>query len=462
VAGQSESEVRLWARPEDQAKLLAQLWEHGSVRHFEAELRTREGAARFCHLFGETFHFGSEEVVLLAALDMSEQRKLEQQLRQAQKLEAVGQLAAGVAHDFNNILTVIQGHVSMQLAATSLEKSLAGSLRQVSDAAERAAALTRQLLAFSRKQVVQRKAVNLNRVVENLEEMLRRLIGSHIDLQCVYAPKLPEVCADEANLEQILMNVVVNARDAMPGGGAIHIATACEHVGADHRMTHPSARAGDFVRLIVSDTGCGMSEETLGHIFEPFFTTKDVGKGTGLGLATVYGIVAQHDGWVEASSEVGKGTTFRIYLPATDLAAEAPPTAAASGDVRGGQETIMLVEDEPDVREVISDILLHHGYRVLTGGDGPEALAVWAEHKNEVDLLITDIVMPNGMKGNVLAEKLRAEKPHLKVIFSSGYSPDFANESSPLSGDAAFLQKPYKLEGLLKLVRECLDRRRAA
>ena len=433
VVGHGGGEFQLWAEEARGAEMLALLRTEKSVRHHAGELRSRSGAPRPCLLFGEIFSFGDDEVALLAALDVSEQRRLEEQLRQAQKLEAVGQLAAGVAHDFNNILTVIQGHVTMQLAAASHEESLANSLHQVSAAAERATSLTRQLLTFSRKQVVQRKVLNLNTVVRHLHDMMGRLIGAHIDFRCLYGERLPGICADRSNLEQILMNVVVNARDAMPEGGTLLVSTAAETIDAAQAARRPQARAGDFVRLCVADSGMGMSEETLSHVFEPFFTTKEVGKGTGLGLATVYGIVAQHDGWIEVVSKVGDGTSISIYLPATEIAPEVLFPVAGEDVLRGGNETILLVEDEPDVRDVVAGILELQGYHVLTAADGPDALALWEEHRSGVDLLITDIVMPNGMKGNELAERLRGESPELKVIFSSGYSPDFATAEAPLA-----------------------------
>jgi PAS domain S-box-containing protein len=444
--------------PDAEASLLfwLELRENQSVRSFECQLRTRSGEIRYCVVSAEAFALGAETVVLVATQDVSEQRKLEKQLRHAQKLEAVGQFAAGVAHDFNNMLTVIQGHASIHLAANHIEKGLADSLNQVSLAAERAASLTRQLLTFSRKQVVQPQVLDLNEIVRNLHNMLHRLIGEHIDLRCEFGDQLPLIFADESNIEQIVMNLVVNARDAMPHGGRLTIRTEVVEVSQAHVNRHAQARLGRFNCLSIADTGYGMCPDTLSHIFEPFFTTKEVGQGTGLGLATVYGIVTHQQGWIEVDSEVGAGSTFKIFLP---VCADTPSlTVKKDGvELRGGDETILVVEDEPAVREIMTHILRHHGYRVLEAADGPEAISKWSQERGNIDLLVTDIVMPNGIKGNVLADRLQAEKIGLKVIFSSGYSSEFATASSPLSSQFSFLEKPYKPEVLVRAVRDCLD-----
>ena len=457
VISHTPQELELCVDPEAESQILLQLRQEGSARNVETQLRSRADGIRQCVRFAETFDLGTEKVALVATLDVSEQRRLEKELRHAQKLEAVGQLAAGVAHDFNNILTVIQGHATMQLAAATMEKHLADSFKQVSLAAERAAALTRQLLAFSRKQIVQPRVLNVNVVIRNLQDMLTRIIGEDIDLRFAFSEELPGVYADEANLEQIVMNLVVNARDAMPNGGRLEIRTQPVMIDAAHAAVNPVARIGNHACIDFSDNGCGMSKETLSHIFEPFFTTKEVGKGTGLGLATVYGIVAQHEGWIDVESKLNEGTTLKIYLPVTSKSAESPAKGEIA-DLCGGDETILLVEDEPEVREIVTEILEHHGYEVLKASDGLEALSIWAEKAEEIDLLVSDIVMPNGLKGNILAQRLLAEKSDLKVILSSGYSADFATDSAPLGQGINFLQKPYKLEELVKVVRDCLDR----
>jgi len=457
IVGHTPFELQLSIEPEVRMRLLELLRQERSVRNFECQIRTRAGEMHECLVSAEAVDLSGESVALVAALDVSEQRRLEKQLRHAQKLEAVGQLAAGVAHDFNNMLTVILGHTSLQLAVANLEQDMENSLNQVTLAAERAAALTRQLLAFSRRQVVQPRVLNLNRVVGNLRDMLSRLIGEHIELRCEFPGNLPSIIADEGNIEQIVTNLVLNARDAMPQGGRLIVRMETVQIGIMHLNSNPQARLGLHICLSVIDTGCGMNAKTLNHMFEPFFTTKEVGKGTGLGLATVHGIVAQQGGWVEAFSKENEGSTFKVFLRVNGNGEDEASQSVAVANARGGDETILVVEDEPGVRKVITDTLKQRGYEVLGASDGPEAIGIWSQKSSEIDLLMTDVVMPNGMKGNVLAERLQAEKAGLKVLFSSGYSMDFATEASPLKSRINFLQKPYKPESLIKAVRDCLD-----
>jgi PAS domain S-box-containing protein len=455
ITNRTPAELQICPIAEAQSELWPRLQREGSVRGFETELRTATGDLRACVVSAEAFDLGGKAVALVATLDVSEQRSLERQLRHAQKLEAVGQFASGVAHDFNNMLTVIQGYTSLSLAAAGLNADVAESLQQVALAAERAASLTRQLLTFSRKQIVQPRVLDLNETLRNLHDMLRRMIGEHIELSCAFGEKVPVIFADESNIEQVVMNLVVNARDAMPQGGRLVISTEAVTIDPARVRRHAEARVGDFVCLAISDTGCGMSPETLSHIFEPFFTTKEVGKGTGIGLATVYGIVSQLDGWIEVSSQVGQGTVLKILLPASKGQAE-PVVVPDVDNVYGAGERILLVEDERAVREIITAVLRDHGYQVWAAIDGPEALALWREHHAAFDVLLTDIIMPNGVKGNVLAEQLQTEKADLKVIFSSGYSSNFGTESARLPEGCSFLAKPYKPEVLVRAVRDCL------
>jgi PAS domain S-box-containing protein len=399
----------------------------------------------------------ANQVVHCYGADVTDVLNLEAQFRHAQKLESVGQLAAGVAHDFNNILTVIQGYSECLLARCQNDSGMAGPLKQISDAAKRAAALTRQLLMFSRKQVIQTKILDLNLVLQNLANMLLRLLGEDINLEADYLPDLPSIEADTGMLEQIVMNLAVNSRDAMPEGGKLQIATSLVQIDQDYAGHHPDARPGSFVCLSVTDTGCGMDRKTLDRIFEPFFSTKEVGKGTGLGLATVYGLVKQHQGWIEVSSAVGVGTTFKIYLPVVarkmDLPEASPKTIEP---VRGGKETIMVVEDEPVLREMVCEILKQYDYRVIDAASGVEALRVWDEFDGDVDLLLTDLVMPEGMTGRELAVQLKRRKPDLKVIYSSGYSPDSIGRDLG-HRDTVFLAKPYLPPQLARTVRQSLD-----
>ncbi len=457
IISRTSQELRLCTAPHVHADLLEQLRQTKSVRNFELQIQSQTGDVRECVVSAEAFTLGTVLVALVAALDVSEQRRLEKQLRHTQKLEAVGQLAAGIAHDFNNILTVILGHTGLQLTAANLDEDMADSLRQMTQAGERAAALTRQLLAFSRKQMMQPQLLRLDHVVENLRDMLSRVIGEHITLKCEFEENIPPIYADEGNVEQIIMNLVVNARDAMPNGGHLTVGIAATEITPAQISRNPQARAGRYVCLTVADDGCGMSPETLNHMFEPFFTTKEVGKGTGLGLATVHGIVAQQGGWVQVSSTVGEGSAFKAYMPAstgTEGEQKAEETDCAP---RGGTETILVVEDEDGVRGIITDTLIRRGYQVLEASNGPEAIDIWAKRNQEIDMLLTDVVMPKGMKGNVLAERLRTDRSNLKVLFSSGYNTDLSGHMGQFTPSTNFLQKPYKPEALARAVRDCLD-----
>jgi two-component system, cell cycle sensor histidine kinase and response regulator CckA len=396
----------------------------------------------------------ADQVVHCYAWDITERLNLEAQLLHAQKMESVGQLAAGVAHEFNNLLTIIQGYASLLLSRQDLGPALSEPLIKITTAAERAGSLTRQLMTFSRKQPIQPKKLDLNGVIGNLTTLLCRLLGEDIALQLDCAPNLPPVWADAGMVEQILLNLALNARDAMVGGGELVITTTTAEVDDAYSQCHPGARAGLFVCVSVTDTGCGMDSAILSRIFEPFFTTKEVGKGTGLGLAVVYGLVNQHRGWVEATSEVARGSTFKVFFPASPEAGELPVGRVAEPEERGGNETVLLVEDEAGLRGLVRQILQDHGYRVLEAGSGLEALRLWEQHAKGIDLLLTDLSMPGGVSGQRLAEKLQAQKPGLEVIYSSGGS--LGQDLSARKG-ISFLQKPYDVRTLTQAVRDCLD-----
>jgi signal transduction histidine kinase len=399
----------------------------------------------------------ANSVVHCYGTDITEMLSLEAQFRHAQKLESVGQLAAGVAHDFNNILTVIQGYSDFLLKRIGSDEALARPARHIAEASRRAAGLTRQLLAFSRKQVIQLRPLCLNQVIQQFSTMLPRLLTEEVKLKTEFLEALDEIEADTGMVEQVVMNLAVNARDAMPKGGSLTIATHIVEVTEDQARTRPGARPGKFVCLRVTDTGMGMDEKILSRIFEPFFSTKEVGKGTGLGLATVYGIVNQHRGWVEVDSAVGVGTTFRVMFPAlAPVRAGVPEKTETDSTARGGNETILLVEDESPVRELVREILRHYEYEVIEAASGVEALKVWESVDGHVDLLLTDMVMPEGINGRELATQLRKRKPGLKVMYTSGYSPEIVGKSFK-GKDTAFLQKPYQPLALVKLVRETLD-----
>jgi len=392
--------------------------------------------------------------------DTTERLKMEANLRQADKMMAIGQLASGVAHDFNNMLTVIQGHAGILTQAAEREGKTNPSAGAIYFAAERAAGLTRQLLMFSRKNVKQPSPISLPDVVNGMRDMLERLLGETITMEFTPAPVVPLTEADKNEIEQVIMNLVVNARDAMPeSSGTLRIAVDAPVISGSDLAVHPQAREGRFVRLRVTDSGCGMDQATMDRIFEPFFTTKDVGKGTGLGLATAYGIVNQHDGWIEVESEVGRGTTFSIFLPAlTEEAREADssPAPAATGKLEG-TETILVVEDEDDLREMASLILESHGYQSVRARSAPEALEVWSQRGAEIALVLTDMVMPGGMTGLQLAETLIDEKPSLPVVITSGYSVEDISEKLVGNPNIRFVQKPYSPTSLAQAVRSGLD-----
>jgi two-component system, cell cycle sensor histidine kinase and response regulator CckA len=393
---------------------------------------------------------------LREAEERTERKKLEDQLRQAQKMEAIGQLTGGIAHDFNNMLTVIVGYSDLTLQKLRTNDPLRSDIEQVKLAGERASVLTRQLLAFSRKQVLQPKVLDLNAVLTNLDQMLQRLIGEDIDLITMPEPGLGRVHADPGQIEQIIVNLAVNARDAMPQGGKLTIETANVELDESYARQHGPVKPGPYVMFAVSDTGCGMDRETQARIFEPFFTTKEPGKGTGLGLSTVYGIVKQSGGYIWVYSEPGRGTTFKIYLPRVEAVAEAvKPRRKAARTVRGS-ETILLVEDDHAVRTLIRSTLQAHGYTVLETDHGKHAIQVCSQHAGPIHLMVTDVVMPE-MSGRELAERLKPSRPNMQVLFMSGYTDKAIVHHGELDPGTPFLQKPFTPDVLARKVREVLD-----
>jgi PAS domain S-box-containing protein len=380
----------------------------------------------------------------------------EEQLRQAQKMEAVGKLAGGVAHDFNNLLTVINGHAELSLRRLSQEDPLYRKLEAIREAGQRAASLTRQLLAFSRKQIMQPKVLDLNHVVFETNKMLQRLIGEDIDLLIGLTPDLGKVNADPGQIEQVLMNLSVNARDAMPKGGKVTIETQNVYIDEEYSSRHLTVRPGRYVMLAVSDTGCGMDAATRERIFEPFFTTKETGKGTGLGLSTVYGIVKQSGGNVWVYSEVGRGTTFKIYLPCVDSHAEEFKLITGEAQATPGTETVLLVEDEEMVRNMTREILQESGYQVLEAQHGHEALLVAERHNGPIHLMLSDVVMPQ-MSGRELAEQLSPTRLEMKVLYMSGYTDDAIVHHGVLDEGMAFIEKPFTPNALTRKLREVLS-----
>ena len=398
---------------------------------------------------------GDIQGVIGVALDVTDRERLTDQLRQSQKMQAIGELAGGVAHDFNNLLMVVKGHAQLLLEKLSDTSPLRGSVQQVEKAADRAAALTRQLLAFSRKQVLQPRVLDMNEVVASMIRMFSRVIGENIEMAFLPGGNLARVKADPAQIEQVLLNLVVNARDAMPDGGRLTIETSNVVLDRGYAATHASVEPGSYVMMSVTDTGCGMDEKTRSRIFEPFFTTKGPGKGTGLGLATVYGVVKQSGGYIYVYSEVDHGTTFKIYLPQVHaepdkLGTESDPTGHARGT-----ETILFVEDEQSVRDLVRQFLSATGYCVLEAADGLHAQRVASAHPGPIHLLVTDVVMPH-LSGPELAMQLAKKRPEMKVLFISGYTDDTVFRHGVLEGGVAFLQKPFNLKALAEKIREVL------
>lgn len=428
-----------------------------SVTAYELELIAKNGT----HISVEVntrlvFHNGVAIGVQGIARDVTERKLLEEQLRQSQKLEAIGQLAGGVAHDFNNLLTVIGGYTDLSLSRLPAGDPLCRNLIEVNKASDRAASLTRQLLAFSRKQVLQPRVFGLNTIVADLEKMLRRMIGEHIEFRTNLRPRIGNVKADPGQIEQVIMNLVVNARDAMPSGGKLTIETYNVELDETYALHHISAKAGSYILLAVSDTGTGIDEQTKKHIFEPFFTTKESGKGTGLGLSTVYGIVKQSGGNIWVYSEPGIGTTFKIYLPRVGEPAEKYKQAATAVHLPKATETILLVEDSDMVRKLAKEVLEGGGYHVLDAANGREALLVCEQSRETFHLLLTDVVMPE-MSGQELVSRLGSLYPQMRVLYMSGYTEDAIAHHGVLNEGINFIEKPFTPDSLALKVREVLE-----
>jgi two-component system cell cycle sensor histidine kinase/response regulator CckA len=423
----------------------------GTWRH-----RKKDGHTISVEVVAHAIVFGERPACLALATDITERIRLEEQFRQSQRLESVGRLAGGVAHDFNNLLTVIIGYAEMLLSRDTTVNPDAEALQEILRAGERAAGLTQQLLAFSRRQVIQPAVINMNAVVSDTETMLRRLIGEDIELVTRLAADPGLVHADPGQIQQIVMNLAVNGRDAMPDGGTLHIETSNVTLDESYQREHPEIRPGHFVMLAVSDSGCGMSPEVRARIFEPFFTTKEPGKGTGLGLATVYGMVKQGGGWIWVYSEPGRGTTFKIYLPRTDepLSLIAPKLES---DVFGS-ETIVIVEDQVEVRKLALAGLTGFGYSAHGAGTGKEALAFCQEFQHPIDLVVTDVVMPD-MNGLQVAQHIARLRPEVRILFMSGYTTDVIAHRGVLDTGVEYLQKPFTPESLARKIREVLARR---
>ncbi len=447
----------LYLNASDRKRLIDNYGQKGYVKDFEVVMKKKDGEPVTVLITATVEHDAKGGIALFRGTmrDVTQLKKLEQQLLQAQKMEAVGQLAGGVAHDFNNILTAIVGYGNLAKMQMKADDPLCRNVENILTAAERAANLTHGLLAFSRKQIINPKPVHVNAVVREVEKLLRRLIGEDIEFLTVLTPDDPTVMADSGQLQQVLMNLATNARDAMPNGGVLTIETSLvrwEGSGAD---SSAPGGAGDYVLVAISDTGAGMDEKVRSRIFEPFFTTKEVGRGTGLGLAIVYGIVAQHEGFIEVSSAPGTGTTFHVYLPV--IQADSVETAADKVKaVRGGSETVLVAEDDPAVRELITDILKKYGYQVIAAADGEEAVRLFQEHAERIDLLLLDVIMPKKNGRDVLREIADA-RPGIKALFLSGYTADIIQRQGLDDEGLAVIMKPVSIPDLLGAVRSALD-----
>ena len=420
-------------------------------------IRNKSGQEVWLELRSIGIEWEGETASLNFASDITEQKKLEAQFLQAQKMEAVGRLAGGVAHDFNNLLTVINANSQLGMMELKEIDPLREKFDSIQKAGEKAANLTRQLLAFSRRQAMEMRVLDLNMVLQDLEKMLRRLIGEDIELTTVLHKDLGRIKADPGQIEQAVLNLVINARDAMPSGGKLTIETGNVNIDREYTLTHMGIKPGRYVMLSVSDNGVGMKPEIQERIFEPFFTTKEKGKGTGLGLSTVYGVAKQTGGDISVYSELGSGTTFKIYFPQVDEPLEETGKKVTRGKMQGGHETILVVEDEEEVRTLAAGILKRHGYNVLEASHGGDAILLCEQYKEPIHLLLSDVIMPE-MSGPDFAHRLKYIFPEIKVLFMSGYTDNALFKNGLLDGGVFFLQKPFSVGKLTEKVREVLDK----
>ncbi len=455
VVGHTAFDIAFWRDPADRTRIMERLRSGGgAAQEIETTVQAKDGALRHVLVALEQVDFSGVPCVVALVHDVTGPKLLEQQLNQAQKMEAVGRLAGGVAHDFNNMLTVITSYCELMLGDLETGDRRRDDIEEILKAARGAATLTRQLLAFSRQEVIQPRPISVNAIVAGTEKMLKRVIGEDVELVADLAAEPATVMCDPGQLEQIVMNLVVNARDAMPEGGKLRIATTATSLDESTLREHPLAGPGRYVVLEVNDTGIGMDAATREHIFEPFFTTKEQGKGTGLGLATVYAIAKQVGGFVWVDSAPGAGSSFRVFFPSIDAAPSAVERNSAA-ELPRGTETVLLVEDATAVRTVIRQVLERLGYTVLDAADGQLALEVAARHHGPIDLVVTDIVMP-ALGGRELAERLRQVRPDIRILYTSGYTDDAVVRNGVLDAEFVFMQKPFTPETLASKVREAL------
>ncbi|MGC8742297.1 MAG: PAS domain S-box protein [Verrucomicrobiia bacterium] len=461
LIGSSLVELKLFNSKTEFERLLQKMNCGEPVENFKIQMTSRDKSKREILLFCKPITIKEKKCVLAIFNDLTRLMELEAQLRQAQKMQAVGQLTAGIAHDFNNILTVIKGHTSLMYSETTLPEEIKASIHQIDVVADRASRLVKKLLAFSRQQLVEFKPVNLNKLVSDSSDMIGKLIGEDVKFELHLNADSPVIQADSSMIEQILINLAANARDAMPDGGQLTISSFNVEITEKSEIKSQNAQTGKFVVLEVKDTGCGMDENIKSRIFEPFFTTKEFGKGSGLGLATVYGIVEQHKGWIDVESAVGAGTTFRVYFPVVEQLTyegtqKIKPKIPASV-LPNRKFTVLVVEDEGNLRFLIRHLLERKGFTVLEAANGMDAIKIWNAYNGKIDLLFTDIIMPDGINGRELASQLKALKPDLKILFSSGYSIYWQDKEFRLKEEINFIQKPYSQEKLLETINNCLE-----
>ena len=454
VVGRPWDEIGLWVDNSVRDEAVRRLRTDGSVDNLEFSFRKRNGEVGRGLISAELIELDGNPCAITATIDITEHLHLENQLRQAQRLEGMGRLAGGMAHDFNNLLTVITGYGQFLLQSLAPADPLRPNVEEIAKAAGHAACLTKQLLAFSRKQFVEPRILDLNELLRDSERLIQRLIGEEIALATRLEPRLGKVKADPEQIHQVMINLVINARDAMTDEGKLEISTSNIDIAANAPVGHPGARPGQYVAMTVSDSGSGMDEQTRQRIFEPFFTTKERGKGTGLGLSTAYGIVRQSGGWIDVSSEVGAGASFTVYLPRADGSAELEASRINSTS-QGGKETILVVDDEAAVRHFLVAALKSCGFQILEASGGEDALTVAKQFSGEIHLLLTDVTMP-GMRGDELSRQLKALRPGLKVLFVSGYSADLMSERGSLGENETFLAKPFTSHSVAAKVREAL------
>ena len=456
VIGRSSSDIEIWEKSENRDKIIKEIKEQGFVRNYEERYRTKDGSLRNMLCSCELIDVGDERCIISASKDITERKRLEGELRRSQKMEAVGRLAGGITHDFNNVLTAIDGYCELTLLKVDDTELVRKNLVKIKEVKNAASALIRQLLAFSRKQTIKHQVLDINSIVENMKNLLVRFIGEDIELKTDLDPEIGLIRADQGQIEQIIMNLALNARDAMPDGGVFAVSSSQEIFDKDSAQHHADLKPGKYVRLTISDTGVGMDEETLSHVFEPFFTTKEETKGSGLGLTTVYGIIKQSKGWISLKSEPGEGTTFEIYLPRTAKARDLSIKKKERLAPAGGIETILVVEDNTYVRDLTVTALKDYGYTILEAESGIDALNLCSEKGSSIDLLITDIVLPR-MSGLQLSQRLEERYRDLRTLYISGYPEEVVAQYGVVDNGNNLLEKPFSPSTLASKVRELLD-----